>query len=301
MITIPPPRPDSVDPLFSAAAVTRLHAEMLGWYAANARDLPWRRTTNAYAILVSEVMLQQTQVRRVIPRYFSFLERFPDLETLASSALKDVLEEWSGLGYNNRAERLRRCAQAVVSARGPGGAGRAVSRPEATADPDGRAALPADLRSLQALPGLGPYTARAVLIFAQNADLAAVDANVRRVLTHELRLPHDLSVPALQSVADAVLPPGRSRDWHNALMDYGALVLTSRATGIAARARQAPFAGSRRWWRSRVVRALLADGPQTAADLGSTLSLDDERLEELLNLLERDGIVERRGDVVAVP
>jgi A/G-specific adenine glycosylase len=300
MTMIPPPRPDSVGLLPPADAVTRLHTTMLEWYAANARDLPWRQTIDAYAILVSEVMLQQTQVSRVVPRYFSFLQRFPDLETLAASTLKDVLEEWSGLGYNNRAERLRRCAQAVVAGESAITTGRAAC-PEPPAGPDGRAALPADLRSLQALPGLGPYTARAVLIFAHNADLAAVDANVRRVLTHELRLPSDLAAPALQHVADAVLPPGRSRDWHNALMDYGALVLTSRATGIAARTRQGPFAGSRRWWRSRIVQILLAGGPQTAAALGSTLRVEDDRLEELLTLLERDGIVERRGDVIAVP
>ncbi len=200
------------------ARLTALQKQLLDWYAVNRRDLPWRRTTDPYAILVSEVMLQQTQVSRVVARYPAFLERFPTLESLAAAPLADVLSAWLGLGYNNRALRLKRCAEAA---------------------PNGR--LPDDLAGLRALPGVGPYTARAVLIFARNADLAAVDANVRRVLTHELDLPHDLGPGALQAVADAVLPQGRSRDWHNALMDYGSLVLTSQATGIAPLTRQTPF------------------------------------------------------------
>jgi A/G-specific adenine glycosylase len=266
----------------SAAAITGLQTTILDWYAASGRDLPWRRTRDPYAILVSEIMLQQTQVSRVVPRYAAFLARFPDLETLSRSTLTDVLAEWSGLGYNNRAERLRRCAQAVV-----------------TTSP-GPARLPRTYPELVALPGLGPYTARAVLIFALNADLAAVDANVRRVLTHELRLPHDLAPAALQAVADAALPHGRSRDWHNGLMDYGALVLTGRATGIAARTRQAPFAGSRRWWRSRIVRTLLDHGPADVTSLRLRLGMEAEQLDELLGLLEKDGIVVRRDDRVCL-
>jgi A/G-specific adenine glycosylase len=267
----------------SAAAIADLQRTVLDWYAGNGRELPWRRTLDPYAILVSEIMLQQTQVSRVLPRYLAFLERFPDLETLSASTLTDVLAEWSGLGYNNRAERLRRCAQAV------------------TATAAGPARLPQTYPELVALPGLGPYTARAVLIFAHNADLAAVDANVRRVLTHELRLPHDLPPAALQEVADAALPNGRSRDWHNGLMDYGALVLTGRVTGIAARTRQAPFAGSRRWWRSRIVRSLLDHGPADATSLRLALDIDAGQLDELLDLLEKDGIVERRDGLVRLP
>jgi len=265
-----------------AAAIAGLRTTVLDWYTANGRDLPWRHTRDPYAILVSEIMLQQTQVSRVVPRYLAFLARFPDLETLGRSTLADVLAEWSGLGYNNRAERLRRCAQAVVKTSA------------------GPARLPRTYPELVALPGLGPYTARAVLIFAQNADLAAVDANVRRVLTHELRLPHDLAPAALQAVADAALPRGRSRDWHNGLMDYGALVLTGRVTGIAARTRQAPFAGSRRWWRSRIVRALLDHGPADVTSLRLRLDMEAEQLDELLGLLEKDGIVVRRDGRVCL-
>jgi len=249
------------------ATVRALQDRLLAWYARHGRELPWRRTTDPYAILVSEVMLQQTQVPRVIARYGPFLERFPTLADLAGASLRDVLAAWLGLGYNSRALRLKRCAEAA---------------------PEG---LPDDLERLRALPGIGPYTARAVLVFAHDADVAAVDANVRRVLTSELSLPHDLSPAALQRVADAVLPRGRSRDWHNALMDYGSLVLTARATGIAPRTRQTPFAGSPRQRRARLLRRLLEDGPLTPAAAAAALAVTPEACRETVAGLAADGLV----------
>jgi A/G-specific adenine glycosylase len=260
-----------------------LNRRLLDWYAVNARDLPWRRTTDPYAILVSEVMLQQTQVSRVVPRFEEWLRRFPTLETLASAPLADVLTAWSGLGYNNRARRLRDTAAACVAA----AAGGPATLPDA---PDG----------LLALPGVGPYTARAVLIFARNADLAAVDANVRRVLTHELGLPPGLPPGRLQLVADAALPRGRSRDWHNALMDYGSAVLTSRATAIAPRTRQAPFEGSRRALRAAALRILLSSGPLALERLATELDAPPTAVEEAVVTLAADGLVRRRGDEVLI-
>ncbi len=236
----------------------------LPWYAANRRDLPWRRTTDPYAVLVSEVMLQQTQVPRVVPRYAAFLDAFPTLETLAGSPLADVLRLWRGLGYNNRAVRLRRCAQALARGR--------RRPPRGAAD---------TLDGLVALPGIGPYTARAVLVFARNADLAAVDANVRRVLTHELDLPRDLSPAALQSVADALLPRGRSRDWHNALMDYGSLVLTARATGIAPRTRQGALRRARAAGTVRASWACCSTRARTASATSRPLGLEPAFLDGL--------------------
>ena len=156
------------------------------------------------------------------PRYTAFVARYPTLRDLAAAPLADVLELWLGLGYNNRAVRLKRCAEF---------AGDATSR---------------HARRAARLPGSDPYTARAILIFAHNADVAAVDANVRRVLIHELALPPDIDPATLQEVADEALPHGHSRDWHNALMDYGALVLTGRATGIPSPRAETAFAGSRR-------------------------------------------------------
>jgi A/G-specific adenine glycosylase len=270
-------------------AIRRLQRQVLGWYAANRRDLPWRRTTDPYAILVSEVMLQQTQVSRVVPKYGEWLASLPTLEALAAAPLEEVLRLWRGLGYNNRARRLRECALAVCAATDDGRASRGPG-----------ASLPRDAAALRALPGIGPYTARAVLIFAHNDDLAAVDANVRRVLTHELGLPRDLPDRRLQAIADAALPRGRSRDWHNALMDYGALVLTARATGIAPRTRQSAFEGSRRWYRSRLLRTLLDDGAQAVPALAARLEVPETDATELVALLERDGLVRWDGALVCV-
>jgi A/G-specific adenine glycosylase len=270
----PRERTGGLTPSPGATRVAELQERLLTWYAVNGRDLPWRRTTDPYAVLISEVMLQQTQVPRVVPRYAEFLHSFPTLEALAGGPLADVLRRWRGLGYNNRAERLWRCAREAVA--------RSLASRHAT--------LPDTLEELRGLPGIGPYTARAILVFAHNADLAAVDANVRRVLSHELGLPTDLAPAALQAVADVVLPHGCSRDWHNALMDYGSLVLTARATGIAPRTRQGAFEGSRRWYRSRLLRTLLDDGPQDVASLAGRLGTQADFVEDLCRALERDGL-----------
>jgi len=278
-----PPHADAL-PRLRPAAVKALRRRILGWYSQNRRDLPWRHTTDPYGILVSEIMLQQTQVARVLSRFAEWLTAYPTLETLAEAPLDDVLRRWQGLGYNNRAARLRDCAATTLAQAAPGAP----------------AALPRALEGLRALPGVGPYTASAVLIFAHNDDLAAVDANVRRVLTHELALPPELAPRDLQAVADVVLPRGRSRDWHNALMDYGAMVLTARATGIAPRTRQSAFQGSRRQHRARLLRLLLKRGPQRIDPLASALSLEPAVTRELVGLLGSDGLVTCQDDVVAV-
>jgi A/G-specific adenine glycosylase len=257
---------------------------ILAWFAGNARDLPWRRTTDPYAVLVSEVMLQQTQVSRVVPRYVAWMAEYPRLEDLASASLAHVLRSWQGLGYNNRALRLRECAiSSVPATRGPA-----------------PAALPHTPEELRRLPGIGPYTARAVLIFAHDRDVAAVDANVRRVLTHALRLPPDVSSGELQAVADAVLPAGRSREWHNALMDYGALVLTARRTGIASSTSQSAFEGSRRQRRARVLRWILRHGPSTVPELAGAIGLTGSAARQIVDLLENDGLVRRDGEHVVI-
>jgi A/G-specific adenine glycosylase len=276
--------PSGASPLLSSRRTHALQRRLLAWYEENRRDLPWRRTTDPYAVLVSEIMLQQTQVPRVAPRFVGWLEAWPTLESLAGAPLADVLQRWQGLGYNTRARRLQECAVAAV----------------ASAPDGGPAELPRTLDGLRALPGIGPYTARAVLVFAHNDDLAAVDANVRRVLTHELDLPGDLSDARLQEIADAVLPRGHSRDWHNALMDYGSLVLTARVTGIAPRTRQTTFEGSRRQKRARLLRRLLDVGPQPLTDLAVALELPLAETSDIVERLRRDGLVSADGGTVSV-
>ena len=190
----------------------RFQRRLLAWYARHGRDLPWRRTSDPYAILVSEIMLQQTQVDRVVPKYHEFLGRYPTLAELARARRADVRRAWRPLGYYRRSENLHGIAR------------------EAVARYEGR--LPDTAEDLRALRGIGRYTAGAVLSFAFGRDAALVDTNVRRVLgrvflgTRRLRrLRGDRVVWAL---AEAVLPRGRAYDWNQALMDFGATWCTAR-------------------------------------------------------------------------
>jgi A/G-specific adenine glycosylase len=180
--------------------------ELLGWWEAARRDLPWRRTRDPWAVLVSELMLQQTQVARVVPRWRRFLERFPDVATAAAAGPGPVVEEWAGLGYNRRAVNLQRCAVEVVDRHG------------------GR--FPDRLDALLALPGVGPYTARAVLAFAFEHDEAVVDTNVGRILARTAGRP--LGPRDAQAAADELVPAGEGWAWNQALLDLGATVCLKR-------------------------------------------------------------------------
>jgi A/G-specific adenine glycosylase len=180
---------------------------VLAWAARGGRDLPWRRTRDPWAVLVSELMLQQTQVPRVVPRYHAFLGRFPDAAACASAPPIETVRLWAGLGYNRRALNLRRAARQLVDRH------------------DG--APPASLPDLLALPGVGPYTARAVLAFAFERDVAVVDANARRVLTRARRSAPG-GRPLTQAEADGLVPAGRGWAWNQALLDLGALVCRPR-------------------------------------------------------------------------
>ena len=208
--------------------------KILSWYKQNKRDLPWRKTKDPYAILVSETMLQQTQVDRVIGYYLKFLKKFPSFEKLAKAQKKTLLSYWSGLGYNNRVLRLQQLAQVVIK--------------------EHKGKLPRTEEVLLSLPGIGPYTATAVLAFAFNKDVAVVDTNIRRVFIHELKLKKNISAEALRETALATVPKGKSCIWYNALMDYGAMKQTARKTGIKPLSRQSKFEGSDRQVRGQIVR-----------------------------------------------
>jgi A/G-specific adenine glycosylase len=241
---------------------------LLRWYERERRDLPWRHTRDPYAILVSEVMLQQTQVARVMPRYEAWLERWPSAEALAAAALDEVLREWVGLGYNRRALRLWEAARVVVRDGWP--------------------------QRLQDLPGVGPYTAAAVGSFAFGRQEVALDTNARRVFARVGR--------ALAP------PPGRAAEFNQATMELGATVCTARAPrcgacplragcdGPAAEARDLPATGregerfqdSNRWVRGRVVAAL-------AAGEGVPEGIAPDRVEAAVQGLLRDGLIRRAG------
>jgi A/G-specific adenine glycosylase len=187
-------------------APTAAQREILAWYAANRRDLPWRRTRDPYRILVSEVMLQQTQVARVVPFYERFLAVFPDAKALAVATDEAIHRAWKGLGYPSRVERLRSACQTVLVRGGW---------------PDGPEAL-------QELPGLGPYTARSLAAFAFAHPSAVLDTNVARVLCRRDGLEPAIGRAALQSAADAALAVADPIAWNNAVMELGALVCTAR-------------------------------------------------------------------------
>ncbi len=189
-----------------------LRRSLAAWFRKAARDLPWRRTRDPYAILVSEIMLQQTQVATVIPYYERWLARFPDFATLAAAEESDVLSVWQGLGYYSRARNLHRAAKTVVATHG--------------------GKMPRDPALIRALPGIGRYTAGAVASFAFDLPEPLVDANVARVLARllDLHTPIDSTAgqSALWSAAIALVPEKGARIFNSALMELGALVCTPR-------------------------------------------------------------------------
>ena len=275
---------------------------MLGWFGVVQRDLPWRRTRDPWRVLVAELMLQQTQVARVLPRYEAFLERWPTPADAASAPLADLVTAWAGLGYNRRAVNLHRCAVAVT--RDHGGV------------------LPVDLPGLLALPGIGPYTARAVLAFAHEAEgVGVLDTNAARVLARwEGR---SLTRAEAQQAADHAVPPGEGWAWNQAMLDLGATVCRARsprcescpvaadctwhragnpspdpAIGSAGvSGGQSRFEGSDRQGRGRLVDALRS-GPVAAADVARIAGWphDPERAERVAASLVADGLAVRADD-----
>jgi A/G-specific adenine glycosylase len=189
-----------------------LQNQLLNWYATHGRDLPWRQTTDPYRILVSEIMLHQTQVDRVIPKYHQFLEAYPSFEALATASLDKVKALWRPLGYNFRPGRLLRIAQQVVH--------------------EFNGKLPDTLEGLLALRGIGRYTAGAILSFAFQKDAPIVDTNVRRVLQRVFGITgNPMRQPAkgqIWELATAIIPSGQAPVFNQALLDFGALICTAR-------------------------------------------------------------------------
>ena len=290
----------------SRRKVQDLRNAVLGWHAKHGRDhLPWRASRNPYHVVVSEFMLQQTQVERVLAAFEGFIDRFDSFASLAAATRADVVRAWKGLGYNLRAIRLHELARAVVD------------RHHGT--------LPSDAAALRALPGVGPYTVAAIRAFAFEIDDAAIDVNHRRIV-HRLRFgiehPPKASASEVDATARTLLARGRAHAWNSALMDLGALICTARspkcplcplrdwcaaapvsATALA-KARcthpksKLPFEQTRRYARGRVLDRLREAQPgTTVSDDELEVALDgaSERypLGEILAGLERDGFLVR--------
>lgn len=231
------------------------------------RDLPWRYIDDPYAVLVSEVMLQQTQVARVEKHWTRFLSLFPTIDALAAAGTGDVLAQWQGLGYNRRALALKRAAEVCSSERG--------------------GLLPATAEELEALPGIGPATAAGVMAFAYNRPSVYIETNVRTVFLHEL-FPHRDKVPdrELAPLVEATCPEDDPRAWYYALLDCGAHLKTLVANPSrrsAHYARQSAFEGSRRQKRAELVRIVLAEPGIGSDELA-------ERLDAFERAAGRDGV-----------
>ena len=241
--------------LMTPKEIAKFQEEILTWYAAHQRALPWReipfdislQERDAYKILLSETMSQQTQISRVIPKYETWINKFPTVADLANASVAEVLQYWSGLGYNRRALNLKKTATIIVEKY------------------NGK--FPRNEKELLALPGIGQYTARALLCFAFDQQVTVIDTNVRKVLLVRLRVP-EKDIPM---VADKILPKGKAYEWNQALMDYAGAMLKEHKISIP---KQSKFIGSHRYYRGQILKKLLEKKEIALKDLGSLIKKD---------------------------
>jgi len=259
--------------------ISAFRALVRACYKRRGRDLPWRRTRDPYKILVSEIMLQQTQVDRVISKYNEFVRAFPTVRTLAAAPLREVLKRWQGLGYNRRALMLKKAAEEIIKKHG--------------------GKVPATVEELDGLPGIGVHTAAAICAYAYNQPVVYIETNIRSVFIHHFF--HDRSdvedaelMPLVEQALDRKSP----RDWYNALMDYGTF-LKQEHPNPARKSRQyvkqSRFEGSDRQIRGAVIRLLTRDGPQPAAALYKKIGAEKVRADKIIAGLVREGMVREKG------
>jgi A/G-specific adenine glycosylase len=269
--------------MLSKAQIASFQHDIFCWWAKNKRDLPWRRTHDPYAILVSEVMLQQTQVSRVLPKYKEFLFLFPDIFVLANASVSQILRAWKGMGYNRRALYLKQLAEKIVQ--------------------QYHGIFPKQEKELINLPGLGKYTARAILVFAFKQDVVLVDTNIRQILVHHFFSGIAQKESVLEEVANQLLPTGRSWEWHQALMDYGALQLPkSRNRNVL---RNERFEDSNRFFRGRVIDYLREKSWNEnilAKEMMKVYGKDEEFHRKIILGLSKEGLLEREENgIIRLP
>lgn len=255
---------------------------IMQYYQQHRRSFPWRETHNPYHILVSELMLQQTQTDRVVPKYEAFLARFPDVATLAQAPQSDVLTLWQGLGYNRRALYLHQSAQQIINHH--------------------QGKLPESSQALQTLPGIGPYTAAAVLAFAFDQPTVVIETNIRTVFIHHFFADsdevHDKDIlPLVQETLDTANP----REWYYALMDYGSYLKKLHPNPNRKSkhyTRQSKFEGSDRQVRGQILRLLLQHTSDSVHTIRQKTDVDEARFERIIQTLTRDGFIVRDRDTI---
>jgi A/G-specific adenine glycosylase len=261
------------------ATVKAFQKLILAHHRANQRPMPWRETRDPYCILISEIMLQQTQVERVKAKYAEFLAAFPTFADLAAAQLPQVLRVWQGLGYNRRALALKRCAEEIVD-RFSG-------------------LFPTEIEALESLPGIGPYTARAVATFAFGAVAAFIETNIRTLFIHFFFHDRDqVGDREIMPLVEATLDRADPRTWYYGLMDYGVMLKQNHPNPgrrSAHHTRQSRFEGSNRQLRSRILRSVMEQPGITAEALAELLGAEPETVKRNLAAMEREGFLVKQG------
>ena len=271
--------PATILRLIKPARIAAFQKVVWDFYRANRRPMPWRTEPTPYYVLVSELMLQQTQVARVYAKFGSFIRRFPTLQALAAAPLADVLGTWVGLGYNRRAKFLWEAARAI------------------TQQHNGE--LPRTQQELVRLPGVGANTAGAILAYAYNEPTVFIETNIRTVFIHHFFADHADAVSDndLRQLVAASLPVESPREWYWALMDYGSHLkgtVGGQLQRVKAYRPQSAFKGSRRQVRGQVVKLLVEHKQLNALELAALVP--DVRLQEVCNALVAESLITRRGD-----
>lgn len=273
-----------VRPIFTIESMDQFREIIWDYYHHQGRIQPWRDHPDPYHIFISEVMLQQTQVPRVIEKYPLFVARFPDFYTLARAELSAILQEWQGLGYNRRARYLKLSAGKITE--------------------EYSGLLPSDEAVLVTFPGIGRATAASIVAFAFNKPVIFIETNIRRVFIHFF-FPGNIIVrddEILPLVATA-LDPKNPREWYYALMDYGTMLAKSGENPNRQSrhyTRQSSFLGSDRQVRGEIIRFLLANQPVPAEVVIAHIQKDRERTEKIIRGMERDGIITSTGGMIQI-
>lgn len=270
-------------PEYTESTISDFRETVWRHYHHNKRAMPWRDDTQPYYVLVSELMLQQTQVDRVIPKFAAFIAAFPDVKSLANAELSEVLKLWNGLGYNRRAKFLWQAAQMIQQ--------------------DFAGEVPQTSENLQKLPGVGPNTAGAVMVYAYNQPVVFIETNVRTVLFHHFfaNSSEQVSDVELREVAAEVLDAEHPREWYWALMDYGTYLkktVGGRLSQSKHYKKQPPLKGSLREMRGKILK-VLSNGACTDAELKERVGAD-ARYENALQALVREEMVQCRSGVISL-